>query len=326
MLSDIGSDFSRWQSAKVENFMVEHWRSLLNCIIVMKSVKLESPAKINLMLSVHGQRGDGFHALTSLVVSLVFGDILTTSLNEAGVDRLNCSDSAVPTGGANLIVKAAEAFREELGESVYFDFDLDKHIPMGAGLGGGSSNAAVALCAMNQLRGNCISKERLVAIAAELGSDCPFFIDSMPATMSGRGEVLEALPMGLAQALRGQKLVLFKPDFAINTAWAYSRLIESRPSAYESLELATHRLALFKGPENLEGLLYNSFESNLGRKYLAITCLLAQLRAAGFACLMSGSGSCCFALAQDASEVSKIRGICEAAWGSSIFFVETSIR
>ena len=306
--------------------MVEHWRSLLNSIIAMKSVKLESPAKINLMLSVHGQRDDGFHALTSVVVSLVFGDTLTISLNEAGVDRLKCSDSAVPTGGANLIVKAAEAFREELGESVYFDFDLDKHIPMGAGLGGGSSNAAVALCAMNQLRGNCMSKEQLVAIAAELGSDCPYFIDSMPATMSGRGEVLEALPEVLAQALRGQKLVLFKPDFGINTAWAYSRLMESRPSAYESSELAANRLALFKDSEKLEGLLYNSFESNLGRKYLAIPCLLAQVRAAGFACLMSGSGSCCFALAQDASEVSKIQGICEAAWGSRIFFVETSIR
>ena len=111
----------------------------------MKSVKLESPAKINLMLSVHGQRNDGFHALTSVVASLVFGDTLIASLNEAGVDRLKCSDSAVPSGVANLIVKAAVAFREELGENIYFDFDLDKQIPMGAGMGGGSSNAAVAL-------------------------------------------------------------------------------------------------------------------------------------------------------------------------------------
>ena len=292
----------------------------------MKSVKLESPAKINLMLSVHGERGDGFHALTSVVVPLVFGDTLTVSINEAGVDRLKCSNSAVPTGGANLILQAADAFREEFGESIYFDFDLDKHIPMGAGLGGGSSNAAVALCAMNQLAGNCMTKERLIAIAGELGSDCPFFIDSMPATMSGRGEVLEALPDGLANSLRGQRVVLFQPDFAINTASAYSRLIESRPPAYESLAVTADRLALFKDSEKLEGLLYNTFEGNMGLKYLAIPCLLAELRAAGFACLMSGSGSCCFALAQDASEVSKIRGICEEAWGSGIFFVETSIR
>ena len=306
--------------------MVDHRRGLLNNQIVMKSVKLESPAKINLMLSVHGERGDGFHALTSVVVPLVCGDTLTISINEAGVDRLKCSNSAVPTGRANLILQAADAFREELGESIYFDFDLDKHIPMGAGLGGGSSNAAVALCAMNQLVGNCMAKERLIAIAGELGSDCPFFIDSIPATISGRGEELEALPHDLVKSLRGQRVVLFRPDFAINTAMAYSRLIESRPPAYESLAVAANRLALFKDSKKLDGLLHNTFEENMGLKYLAIPCLLAELRAAGFACLMSGSGSCCFALAQDASEVSKIRGICEEAWGSSIFFVETSIR
>ena len=292
----------------------------------MKSVKLESPAKINLMLSVHGERGDGFHALTSVVVPLVFGDTLTVSINEKGVDRLKCSNSAIPTGGANLILQTADAFREELGESIYFDFDLDKHIPMGAGLGGGSSNAAVALCAMNQLVGNCMTKERLIAITGELGSDCPFFIDSMPVTMSGRGEVLEPLPDRLAKSLQGQRVVLFRPDFVINTASAYSRLIDSRPAAYESSALAANRLALFKDSEKLEGLLYNTFEGNMGLKYLSIPCLLAELRAAGFACLMSGSGSCCFALAQDASDVSKIRGLCEEAWGSGIFFIETSIR
>ena len=306
--------------------MVEHRGSPLNSLIVMKSVKLESPAKINLMLFVHGQRKDGFHALTSVVAPLVFGDTLIVSLNEAGVDRLKCSDSALPTGPANLIVKAAAAFREELGENIYFDFDLDKQIPMGAGLGGGSSNAAVALCAMNQLRGDCMTKERLRAIAAKLGSDCPFFIDLIPSKMSGRGELLEALPDELSKALRGQRVVLFKPDFTINTTVAYNSLTESRPSVYESLELAANRLTLFRDLKKLEGLLHNTFECNVGHKYLAIPCLLAELRLAGFACLMSGSGSCCFALAQDAGEVSKIRGICEEAWGSSIFFIETSIR
>jgi 4-diphosphocytidyl-2-C-methyl-D-erythritol kinase len=292
----------------------------------MKSVQLESPAKINLMLYVHGQRNDGFHMLTSVVAPLVFGDTLTVSLNEAGVDRLKCSDSAVPTGHTNLILKAAAAFRDELGEKIYFDFDLDKYIPMGAGLGGGSSNAAVALCAMNQLRGECITNVRLRMIAAGIGSDCPFFIDPMPSKMSGRGEVLEALPVELSKILRGQRVVLFKPNFAINTAVAYNSLNNSRLSFYESLGLATNRFTLFKEMKKLDGLLHNTFEVNVGRKYLAISCLLAELRAAGFACLMSGSGSCCFALVQDTGEVSKIRGICEEAWGSKIFFIETSIR
>lgn len=292
----------------------------------MKSVKLESPAKINLMLSVHGKRRDGFHALTSVVVPLEFGDILTVSTNKAGVDRLKCSNSALTTGRTNLILQAADAFREKFEESVYFNFDLVKHIPMGAGLAGGSSNAAVALCAMNQLVGSRMTKEQLLAIAVDLGSDCPFFIDPKPAMVSGRGEVLEAIPNELAKSLQGQRIVLFRPDFSISTAMAYIRLIGSRSSAYESLEQAAYRLALFKDSEKLEGLLYNTFEENIGLKYLAIPCLLEELRAAGFVCLMSGSGSCCFALAQGATEVSKIRGICEEAWGSDIFFIETSIR
>ena len=118
---------------------------------------------------------------------------------------------------------------------------------------------------------------------------------------------------------------MFKPDFTINTAVAYNSLTESKPSVYESLELAANRLTLFRDLKKLEGLLHNTFEGNVGHKYLAIPCLLAELRLAGFACLMSGSGSCCFALAQDAGEVSRIRDICEEAWGSSIFFIETSI-
>lgn len=306
--------------------MVVSQPSCLNCEYAMKSLTLESPAKINLMLSVHGQRGDGFHALTSVVVALDFGDSLDIALNDAGVDRLKCSDPAVPAGAANLIVKAAEAFRAELGEGVYFDLNLEKHIPMGAGLGGGSSNAAVALCGMNQLVGGRISRERLHAVAAELGSDCPFFIDSVPAVMSGRGEALEALPRELADSLRGRKVVLFRPDFCIHTAWAYRRLIESNPSAYASEGLAADRLASFRSSGELEGLLYNTFETSVGHKYLAIPCLLSELRSAGFVSLMSGSGSCCFALAEDSAAVDRIHEICIAAWGVKIFFIETSIR
>jgi 4-diphosphocytidyl-2-C-methyl-D-erythritol kinase len=291
----------------------------------MDSLTLTSPAKINLMLSVHGQRGDGFHALTSVVVALDFGDTLRVSLNAAGADRLRCSDPAVPTGEANLILQAAAAFRAELGQTVYCDFDLEKRIPMGAGLGGGSSNAAVALSAMNRLTGERLSPENLRTLAAGLGSDCPFFIDSVPAIMSGRGELLEVLPPKIADPLRGKKVILFRPDFAINTAWAYRRLVETMPAAYESEALALERLATFRQCGATEELLFNTFEASVGEKYLAIPCLLGDLRAAGFACLMSGSGSCCFALTAGGITTARIREICQDAWGSEIFFVETSI-
>ncbi len=303
--------------------MAQGAASPLNRLILMKSLTLDSPAKVNLMLSVHGQRGDGFHALTSLVVALDFGDTIRVSINDGGCDQLRCSDPRVPTGEANLIVKAAAAFRLHSGRSVSFDFDLEKRIPMGAGLGGGSSNAAVALRAMNELTRSPFSREQLLSVAAELGSDCPFFIDAVPTMMTGRGEVLEPLSGDLSGHLRGQRIILFRPDFGINTAWAYGRLIKSSPSAYELEAAALARFSEYTTSLKLERLLFNTFEPAVGGKYMAIPCLLDQLRSEGIACLMSGSGSCCFALANDEAEAAVIRSTCQSAWGSGIFFVET---
>jgi len=178
---------------------------------------------------------------------------------------------------------------------------------------------------MNQVTGERLRRESLLEIAADLGSDCPFFIDSVPAIMSGRGELLEALPEGEVDSLRGQRIILFRPNFSINTAWAYRRLIEARPSAYELNEVAAERLDQYRSSGSVEGLLFNTFEASVGVKYLAIPCLLDELRAAGYACLMSGSGSCCFALAMNGGEATQIRDICQKAWGSGIFFIETSV-
>ena len=133
---------------------------------------MHSPAKVNLMLSVHGPREDGFHELTSVVVPLAFGDELRVRC--ADVDSLECTDASLPTGSENLVLLAAEAFRRYSGSSLYFSFFLEKRIPVGAGLGGGSGNAAVALQAMNQLAGNPLEGDVLVELAAELGSDCAF--------------------------------------------------------------------------------------------------------------------------------------------------------
>lgn len=291
----------------------------------MNSLTLDSPAKINLMLSVHGPRGDGFHALTSLVVALQFGDRLSVTRNAGSCDALRCTDAAVPTGEANLILRASRAFRAATGMSHSFDFYLEKRIPMGAGLGGGSSNAAVALRAMNELSGSPLKQEELLRIAADLGSDCPFFINPVPSRMRGRGEWIEPLPGAVAANLRGRRVLLFRPEFGIETAWAYRHLMAAGPSAYEAEAVAQARLEAFEQSGQLKELLANSFESIVGEKYLAIPCLLEALRASGHASLMSGSGSCCFALPEDGAEARAIRGICQSAWGGGIFFIETSI-
>ncbi|MFQ3224422.1 MAG: 4-diphosphocytidyl-2-C-methyl-D-erythritol kinase [Lentimonas sp.] len=286
---------------------------------------LPSPAKVNLMLSVHGRRGDGFHALTSLVVALEFGDTLTIRRSDS-VDVLRCSDPAVPLGSENLVLKAASAFRARLGREVFFEFDLDKRIPMGAGLGGGSGNAAVALRGMNALTGEPFTNETLCELAAELGSDCPFFIEGNPAWMRGRGEVIEPLEAELAERLRGTRLVLFRPNFGVATAWAYGRLAAGAPGTYETEAVGVARLERFVETGELGDVLYNSFEAPVGNKYIAISTLLADLRERGVACLMSGSGSCCFALLKkDAESVEEIRKIVRDAWGEAVFWVETSI-
>ena len=286
---------------------------------------LPSPAKVNLMLSVHGRRKDGFHALTSLVVALDFGDMLTIRAG-ASADVLRCSDPAVPLGPENLILKAAAVFRARLGGEAYFEFDLDKRIPMGAGLGGGSGNAAVALRGMNTLLGTPFTDDVLCVLAAEIGSDCPFFVEAKPALMRGRGEIIEPLDDALAAGLRGARLVLFRPEYGVETGWAYGRLAAGAPDSYESEHTALARLERFYQTGSCGELLYNSFEAPVGAKYVAISTLLAQLRAAGVDCLMSGSGSCCFALLQEGGvSAEQIGQIVRDAWGEGGFWVETSI-
>jgi 4-diphosphocytidyl-2-C-methyl-D-erythritol kinase len=277
------------------------------------------------MLSVHGRREDGFHALTSLVVALNFGDELTIR-SGATADVLRCSDPAVPLGPENLILKAAAVFRERLGREVYFEFDLDKRIPMGAGLGGGSGNAAVALRGMNELLGAPFTNDVLCEMAAEIGSDCPFFIEAKPALMRGRGEMIEPLDDALAARLRGTRLVLFRPGFGVETGWAYGRLAAGAPGSYESERAAMARLERFNEAGTLADVLYNSFEAPVGAKYLAISTLLEQLRGTGVDCLMSGSGSCCFALLEKGGvSTGQIEQIVRDAWGEAVFWVETSI-
>lgn len=278
------------------------------------------------MLSVHGPRADGFHALTSLVVALNFGDELSVAISSQGADRLSSSDAAVPLGPDNLILKAAALYRQRLGRAVYFKFDLVKRIPMGAGLGGGSSNASTALLAMNALLGQPLETSALLELAAELGSDCPFFIDPRPTVMRGRGEWLEALKPAWAESLRGLRLALFRPPFGIETAWAYRQLVAGAPMSYEEESIAVARLKYLEQPNGVAQLLYNSFEAAVGQKYLAIPTLLEVLRERGVTCLMSGSGSCCFALLdQSPISSSQFKELCQNAFGEVIFWVETEV-
>ncbi|MEM8868236.1 MAG: 4-(cytidine 5'-diphospho)-2-C-methyl-D-erythritol kinase, partial [Verrucomicrobiota bacterium] len=167
-------------------------------------------------------------------------------------------------------------------------------------------------------------KDELRELAAAIGSDCPFFIDAVPAVMRGRGEILEPLDAATGARLRGMPVILFRPDFAVGTAWAYGQLVAGAPESYESEAHGLARIERFieGGPE--AALLNNSFEAAVGQKYLAIPTLLDALRTEGYAVLMSGSGSCCFALGE--CNRKKLKQILNAAWGEGVFWVETTIR
>lgn len=153
-----------------------------------QQLSLLSPAKINVFFKVLCKREDGFHEISSLYQAVSLCDTLEVSL--ATEDQFTCSDPSLSLGKTNLITRALQLFRRKTGSTQFFSIHLDKKIPMQAGLGGGSSNAATALYAFSILTGMNLPTETLSSWGAELGSDVPFFFSSGAALASGRGEIL----------------------------------------------------------------------------------------------------------------------------------------
>jgi 4-diphosphocytidyl-2-C-methyl-D-erythritol kinase len=284
------------------------------------------PAKLNLFLAVTGRRADGFHDLVSVAAPLAWGDELRVT--PADEFSLTCNDPAVPVDGTNLVLKAAQSFRTATGWVGGARFELEKRIPMGAGLGGGSSNAVAALRALNQLAGMPLDAKALADEAAGLGSDCALFLPGVPVVMRGRGELVQTLAPSPASRLRGRRVLVFKPSFGIATPWAYGRLAAGAPHTYLPTMAAEDRLAGWSDDPGAtaEELLFNSFEEVVFDKFVALPVLLAQLRQRfGLTARMSGSGSACFALLDHRDPAAEITAAIRAAWGPAALIVETKI-
>ncbi len=286
-----------------------------------------SPAKLNLFLAITGRRADGFHDLVSVAAPLAFGDDLRVTLmpEEKGFS-LECDEAAVPVDDSNLILKAAVAFAQAAAWKHGAHFQLTKRIPMGAGLGGGSSNAVAALRALNRLAGGALDEAQLTEIAAGLGSDCVLFLKNAPVVMRGRGERVDVLPVAAAARVRGRRVLVFKPSFGISTPWAYKRMI-ARGSDYLPVAEAEAKLAAWmSGVAPVEDLAFNNMELAAFEKYLALPVLLADLRARfGVTAQMSGSGSACYALLDDAFVVGPLVERVRECWGDTIFMQETRL-
>lgn len=295
----------------------------------MEHFDVFAPAKINLFLAVTERRTDGFHNLVSVAAPLAWGDTLRFEPSGAeGPVSLACEDPSVPLGEDNLILRAAKAFRERSGWCGGGVFRLEKRVPMGAGLGGGSSDAAAALKILNAAAGAPFSLESLSALSATVGSDCPLFLSEGPVVMRGRGERLERLPEGARKRLSGRRVFLFKPSFGISTPWAYGRLAARAPASYLPPAEAERRLAAWLAePEApAERLLFNNMEPPAFEKYLLLPALAGWLRERfGLASRMSGSGSACFALLPEKFDASRLSAEIREKWGESLWSLDTHL-
>ncbi|MBQ6533904.1 MAG: 4-(cytidine 5'-diphospho)-2-C-methyl-D-erythritol kinase [Opitutales bacterium] len=285
----------------------------------MKVAKF-SPAKVNLMLAITGVRPDGFHNLVSLVAPVKFGDELLAETAET--DSISCDMEGVPLDGSNLVMKAAELFRQEAKVDAHFKFRLEKRVPHGAGLGGGSSNGAAALNAANELCGNPLSAPALEALAAKLGSDCPLFLSGTPVVMRGRGELVCPLFGEALECVSRLKIFLFKPDFSINTGWAYSRM-RANPSDYIDPDEAESLISVWlENPGVADLPLVNNMQIEAFKKYPALELAVGGVREKfGIPAMMSGSGSACFAIvnALSDSDIGALESYVKSMLGESCF-------
>lgn len=272
------------------------------------TLHLISPAKINLWLRILAKRPDGFHEIETRMCPIDIADnVLLTPDNEAGESRLTCSDPSLPTDESNLAMKALRAFEARTGIKKSWHIHLEKHVPHGAGLGGGSSNAAAVFLGLNELCNHALSLADLSELAAQLGSDIPFFLHKKVCDAVGRGENITPV-VDFEHSLH---LVLIKPPFGISTPWAYQRWADSKP-----LNGAPNAAQVMPWGEMI-----NDLERPVFEKWIMLPALKKWLldQRETSAALMSGSGSTMFAVtggeADSLTLAEKAREFCgESTW------------
>jgi 4-diphosphocytidyl-2-C-methyl-D-erythritol kinase len=252
--------------------------------IEMQAMQVFAPAKINLSLKILRDRSNGFHEIETLIAPISLCDEVKIDKTNSGKGiEFHCNDPSVPLNEDNLVVRAATNFFAATTLTPSVSIELNKKIPHGAGLGGGSSDAATTLLALNQLFETNLARDELAKLGSAIGSDVPFFIFESAALCRGRGELVA--PTKIRQAL---SLLLLKPDFTVPTAWAYSRWQDSR-----EIPGVAYAVQEFLGQTFVNDLERPVFEKFVFLARLKMW-LLRQPEVG--AALMSGSGSTIFAL------------------------------
>lgn len=254
---------------------------------------IQAPAKINLSLKITRKREDGFHELETLVLPLpsLSDDLIFTPADHFS---LQCETPGVPTDESNLVSRALRIFEENTNHPCKFHVNLTKKIPHGAGLGGGSSDAASTLLALNKLTGANVPLETLAEWAGELGSDIPLFLFQSPCWCRGRGEIIEPVSLDWTR-----RILLFKPSFDIPTPWAYSRWSDSKE--IQGISYFTQTI--------VKEELFNDLERPVFEKHRFLAELKQFLlkQPETDAAMMSGSGSTVFAVLKDSADPEGLR-------------------
>jgi 4-diphosphocytidyl-2-C-methyl-D-erythritol kinase len=246
-------------------------------------MRLFSPAKLNLFFRVLRKREDGYHEIASLFQTIGLGDIL--SIEKANCDQMTCDRSDLACDASNLVMRAVALFRKKMGSSLCVKVHLQKRIPMQAGLGGGSSNAATTLWALNELCGKVVSRPQLQEWSLELGSDVPFFFSLGTAYCQGRGEVIREMP-----SLKETMCWIAKPEESLSTALVYQHVAPDE-RANGDLE---HDLESFYGGN---GHFFNDLEKPAFKLIPDLEFFKKKLQKCGFErVFMTGSGTAFFCL------------------------------
>mgnify|MGYP001222624449 CR=1 FL=1 len=268
-----------------------------------RSITIRCSAKVNLYLSVIRRRGDGFHDIETVFQPVSMYDTVKIAPADSGIS-LTGNEPGITWDESNLCWKAAELILKGTGQQKGVHIDVDKNIPAGAGLGGGSSDAAAVLTGVNELYKLGLPEERLMEMGLSAGSDVPFFILNSPAIGRGRGEILERI-----EGLSRGSILIVKPEINISTKWAYEnpKLILTRHEGGSKLNCL---LGGLKGFPDVALRTSNSFQEVVAGEYPEIDRILVLLEREGARlCSMSGSGSACFALYEDDVTASKAKDL-----------------
>ena len=274
-------------------------------------INIKSPAKINLHLEVFGKREDGFHELAMIMQNIDLSDFLELEINNEGLIKLETDCSELSISNDNLIVKSANLLRKKLNIEYGANIFLRKNIPIGAGLAGGSSNAAATLIGLNKLWNLNLDNKKLCSLSSKLGSDIPFFINGGIQLCFGRGEILEKLDSNFEYGV----LLLKNPNVSVSTDYTYRKYSRSFCDKYFMSEDKIEKIRKNLRDNGLKRLNFDNEhmiikndlqlvvekENDSVKQALYVLSTLKN-------CLtysMSGSGPTCFALFKDVETAKK---------------------